>query len=71
MLGELCGGHHVDFCSLHGFKQFLSYVSVLVMCQEQEMNYLISICEGTIMVNFPQPCKEVVLTLELTTVDAS
>ena len=41
------------------------------MCQEQEMNYFICICEGTIMSNFPQPCKEVMLTLELTAVDAS
>ena len=41
------------------------------MCQEQEMNYFISICEETITSNFPQSCKEVMLTLELTGVDAS
>ena len=41
------------------------------MCQKQEMNYLICICEGTVMSNFSQPCEKVMLTFKLTAVDAS
>ena len=41
------------------------------MCQKQEMNYFVGICEGTVTSNFPQSCEKVMQTFKLTTVDAS